>query len=446
MARAEPAKTRASPDPVGDNDAVSRSRLPARIVGSMRIDFTPLRTYRGYRLLFIGQGVSFVGSMVTYVALPYQAYVLSHSSLIVGLISLCELVPILVMAFVGGALADSVDRRLMVRLTETAMCLVVGSLVLNASLRHPQLWVLFVAAGLAAGVDALQRPSLEALVPRLVPQQHLPAAVSLDTLRGTVGQVAGPPIAGVLIAAAGLRGAYGVDVIRFGASLAALSLMRAVPPAADAEPIGISTVVAGMRYAWTRKDLLGTYAVDMNAMFFGMPMALFPQIAVRYGGAGVLGLLYAAPSAGAFLASVTSGWIGRISRQGKAIALAAGMWGLAIVGFGLAGRLWLALIALVVGGAADAVSGLFRGLIWRQTIPDELRGRLAGIEMISYTSGPALGNLEAGILESLAGLRTSIVSGGMACVVGTVALAASLPLFWRFRAARAGGQPGPRGR
>jgi MFS family permease len=431
---AEPGKTRASPDPVGEHDAVSRSRLPARIVGSMRVDLSPLRSYRQYRLLFIGQGVSFAGSMVTYVALPYQAYELSHSSLVVGLISLCELVPILIMAFVGGALADSVDRRLMVRLTETAMCLVVGSLVLNASLAHPQLWVLFVTAAIAAGVDALQRPSLEALIPRLVPPEHLPAAVSLDTLRGTVGQVVGPPVAGVLIAAVGLRGAYGIDVLSFGASLAALSLMRAVPPPAGAERISIRTVVAGVRYAWARKDLLGTYAVDINAMFFGMPMALFPQIAVRYGGAGVLGLLYAAPSAGAFLASVTSGWIGRVVRQGKAIALAAGVWGLAIVGFGLASRLWLALLALAVAGAADAVSGLFRGLIWRQTIPDELRGRLAGIEMISYTSGPALGNLEAGVLESLAGLRTSIVSGGILCVVGTVALAASLPPFWRFRA------------
>ena len=191
-----------------------------------RIDLAPLRGSREFRLLFIGQGVSFFGSMVTYVALPYQAFQISHSSLIVGLLSLAELIPLLITAFVGGALADAVDRRRMVRLTESAMCLVIGVLVVNLLLAHPLLWVLFAVAFAAAGIDGLQRPSLDAMVPRLVPPERLPAASALTSLRGSLGMVAGPPVAGVLIVVAGLPLTYGVDVATYFVSLVALAMMR----------------------------------------------------------------------------------------------------------------------------------------------------------------------------------------------------------------------------
>jgi MFS family permease len=405
-----------------------------RAVSSVAVDVSPLRDNRDFRLLFIGQGVSFAGSMITYVAVPYQAYVLSHSSLVVGLVSVSELLPILVMSFVGGALADAIDRRRMVRITEASLCAVTGVLVLNAALPHPQLWVLFVSVSIAAGIDAVQRPSLDSMVPRLVARETLSTAAALESVRGNLGQLLGPAVAGVLIATVGLPLTYGLDVATFAASLLALSLMRTVPPPPGAERVSLASVRAGLRYASHRQDLLGSYLVDMNAMFFGMPMALFPQIAATFGGPAVLGLLYTAPSAGSLLASVSSGWTSGVRHHGRAIGLAAAAWGVAIIGFGVAPALWIALVALVAAGAADMISGLFRTTLWNQTIPDGIRGRLAGIEVISYSSGPALGNLESGIVGALAGVRTSVVSGGVLCVVGTAVLCALLPRFWNYRA------------
>ena len=415
----------------------SGEEQPAGLRELLHLDLSPLRESREYRLLYVGQAVSFFGSMVTYVALPYQAYELSHSSLIVGLLSVAELAPLLLTAFLGGALADSVDRRSMVRATEVAMCVVVGALVANSALGQPRLWVLFVAAAATAGIDGLQRPSLDAMMPRLVTAEQLPGAIALSSVRSTLGMVAGPAIAGVLIVAIGLPATYAVDVATFGVSLVALAMMRAVPPPPDAAGVSLGAMADGLRYAASRKDLLGTYLVDMNAMFFGIPTALFPQVASHLGGAAVLGVLYAAPSAGSFVVTLSSGWTRRVRRHGRAVALAAAVWGLGIVVFGLAGSLGVAVAGLVVAGGADMVSGLFRSMIWNQSIPDHLRGRLAGIEMLSYSSGPTLGNLEAGIAEAVMGLEASIVFGGVACVLGTALLSAVLPRFWRYDRAEA---------
>jgi MFS family permease len=401
---------------------------------SMALDTAPFRASRDFRLLFFGQGISTAGTMITYVAIPFQTYALTRSSLVVGLISFSELIAILSMALVGGALADAMDRRRMVRLSEFGLCLSVGVLVINASLQHPQLWVLFVVVIVAAALDAVRRPSLDAIVPRIVPPEMLVSAAALDSLQGNLGQVLGPPLAGVLIATVGLPLTYGVDVATFVISAIALTLMQAVPPAPDTAGVNLRAAIAGLRYAVSRQDLLGSYAVDINAMSFGMPMALFPQIASGLGGPAVLGLLYTAPSAGSLLATVTSGWTRRVRHHGRAIAFAAAAWGLAIIAFGFAPSLWVALLALAAAGAADMISGLFRSTLWNQTIPDAMRGRLAGIEMVSYSSGPAMGNLEAGVVGSLAGVRAAVVSGGILCVVGTVVLSALLPKFWGYRA------------
>jgi MFS family permease len=191
-------------------------------------------------------------------------------------------------------------------------------------------------------------------------------------------------------------------------------------------------VAEGLRYAASRQELVGTYVVDINAMFFGMPMALFPALAERYGGTAVVGLLFAAPGAGSILATLTSGWAARVHRHGRAVVLAAAGWGAAIVGFGLAHALWLALLCLAVAGGADAVSGIFRATIWNETIPDRLRGRLAGVEMISWSTGPMLGNTEAGLAAGLFGLEASVVAGGVLCLAGSFALAAALPRFWSY--------------
>jgi MFS family permease len=208
-------------------------------------------------------------------------------------------------------------------------------------------------------------------------------------------------------------------------------MIRSVPTPIDADRPSLRSVIQGVKYARSRQELLDTYLIDLNAMFFGMPMALFPALAESFGGVSV-GLFYAMPAVGSLMATLTSGWTKRVHKHGLAVTIAAAVWGLAIIAFGMADRLWLALLFLAMAGAADMVSGLFRMTIWNQTIPDHLRGRLAGIEMISYMTGPYLGNGEAGLVASLFGLRTSVISGGVLCVAGSGLLALLLPAFLRY--------------
>ncbi len=396
------------------------------------IDIGPLRRHRDFRLLTAGLGLSFFGSMVTYVAVPYQAYQLTGSSLVVGLLSFAELPPLLLTALYGGALADAFDRRRLVQVSELLLAVCAGALFVNSLLPSPQLWALFVIGIAMAGLDGLQRPPLDAMTPRLVERHELTAANAVGSLRTNAGSIGGPAFAGVLIATAGLPATYAFDVLTFAVSLAALARIRALPPPPGAEPPSLRRIVEGIRYAKSRPELVGTYGVDIVAMFFGMPMALFPALAEELGGAGALGVLYAAPSVGALLATLTSGWTSRVHRHGMAVIVAAGAWGVGITGFGFAPNLGLAAAALAFAGAADMVSGIFRGTIWDMTIPDELRGRLAGIEQVSYSTGPLLGNLEAGVVASLAGLRTSVVSGGVLCVIGVALAALALPAFRRY--------------
>ena len=411
-----------------DDDSLT-GRPPRRWWHLATVDITPLRRHRDFRLLFIGRFVSFFGSMITVVAFPYQVYQLTHSVLLVGLLGVLEFAAILAVAFVGGALADARDRRSMVLLSEAA--LMVCSLLLagNAAIAHPQVWLLFVVATAWGALDAIQRPSLDAMLPRLVAKDELAAAAALGSIRGTLGQVLGPALGGVLVAALGLSFTYMVDVATFVVGLACLWLMKAVPPPVGAERPSLRRVLEGLRYARSRQELLGTYFIDMIAMFFGMPMALFPAIAQGLGGPKVLGLLYAAPALGSFAFSATSGWTNRIHRHGIGVAVAAVIWGLAIIGFGFAPSLWLAVLFLAIAGAADMMSGVFRSVIWNQTIPDSLRGRLASIEMLSWSSGPALGNFEAGAVASIFNVRISIVSGGVLCVIGCVLCTLALPAF-----------------
>jgi MFS family permease len=381
--------------------------------------------------------------MITSVAVPYQVYLLSHSVLLVGTLGLAELAAILIFALLGGALADATDRRLMVLLSEAG--LMTGSLLLagDSLLARPVLWLIFAIVVLQGSFDALQRPSLDALLPRLVDRDELTAAAALGSVRGTLGMIAGPAIAGVLIAVAGLPATYVVDVATFVIGLACLTLMKAVPPPADAERPSLRRVIEGIQYARSRPELIGTYVVDIVAMLFGMPMALFPAIAQGLGGPSVLGLLYAAPSVGAFAFAATSGWTRRIHRHGMGVIIAAILWGVAIIGFGVVPGLAAALVFLALAGAADLMSGVFRSVIWNQTIPDSLRGRLASIELLSYSVGPTLGNFEAGVVASIFSIRFSVVSGGVLCVAGCLLCALALPAFRHYDARRYHQAPDP---
>lgn len=393
------------------------------------VDLGPLRRHRDFRLLWLGQLVSMLGHSVTEVAVPYQMYQLTHSVLMVGLISGVELVPMLVLGLAGGLLADARDRRLMVLVTEVGFGLVSLGLMANTLQGHPSVTVLFFLAAFGGGMFAIQRPSMDSLLPRLVSVDEIPAATAVNSIRGTFGMIAGPAVAGVMIAAIGLPYAYAVDVVCIGVSLVMLLLMRPVPPSATAEAPSLRRLVEGFRYAWSRQELVGTYLVDIVAMLFGMPLALFPAIADHLGGASVLGLLYAAPAVGALVLSLTSGWTSRVHRHGVGLAFAAVAWGLAIIAFGYAASVPLALLFLALAGGADMLSGLFRQAIWGQTIPDHLRGRLAGIEFLSYTSGPALGGVESGAVAAVFGVQFSVVSGGVLCVVAVLLLTAALPRF-----------------
>src|SRR6185436_2714569 len=295
-------------------------------------------------------------------------------------------------------------------------------------------WSLYLVAAWMSGVSGLQRPSIESLSPRLVPHDELPAAGSVAVFRGSICMIVGPAVGGALIVSAGLPATYMADVASYGLSLFCLWLIKAVPQPEDANPPSVAAVIEGLRYARSRDELIGTYVVDFVAMVFGMPLALFPAVSDRLGGPTVLGLLYAAPAAGALVASLTSQWTPRVHRHGLAVMLAAIVWRVAIAGFGFSATLWPALACLAVAGGADAVSGIFRMTIWNQTIPDALRGRLASIEMVSYSSGPLLGHVEAGGVAAAFGVTSSIISGGVLCVVAVLASGWWLPQFVRYDA------------
>ncbi|MEU4694497.1 MFS transporter [Actinoplanes sp. NPDC023714] len=397
------------------------------------MDLAPLRTSRDFRFVFIGGVVTSFGSFISYVTIPYQVAKLTDDPLMVGLIGVCELAPILIMAFVGGALADYIDRRLLVRGAEIALAAICGILLVNSLSDEPHLWLLYIAAFLTAAVASVQRPALEAMIPRLVKPEQLPATMSLQSLGAQFAQLFGMPLAGILLANFDLAYVYAFDLLTFVVSLICLTLVKAVPPPPAADRPSLSSVVTGLRYAKSRPELLGTYLVDINAMFFGMPSALYPFLANKLGGPSVLGLLYAAPAVGSLLATFGSGWTSRVHRHGLMVLIAAAFWGVGIIGVGLSPTLWLTLFCLAFAGAADMISGIFRMTMWNQTIPDHLRGRLAGIEMLSYTTGPLAGQLRSGLMARTSlGVPGAIWLGGVLCVAGSVALAAALPKLVRY--------------
>jgi len=403
----------------------------------MLLDISPLRRHRDFRLVFIGQLVSSFGSFITYVALPVQVYELTKSSAVVGLIGAVQLVPLFATALWGGAVADAFDRRKLLLRCEGLMMLGSLALVMNSLADEPSVTLLFVVAAFMSAVNGFHRPALEAITQKLVAFEELAAVSALASLRGTTAAIAGPAVAGIMIAAYGLPFAYGVEVATFAVSIAALAGVRAMPPAERSPEVGLASVVEGLRYAVSRPELIGTYAVDIVAMTFAMPMAVFPALAVELGGTATVGYLYSAMSVGALLVTVFSAWTRNVERRGAAVVIAAALWGVAIVALGYARSVEAAVVCLALAGAADMVSGLFRMTIWNETIPSTLRGRMAGIEQLSYMTGPLLGNARAGFMAERFGLGRSIVWGGLICVGCVAACVPLLPRFWRYRRSQA---------
>jgi MFS family permease len=410
-------------------------RPPSRL-RRLAIDIGPLRRYPAFRRLFIGQTISTFGSEIAAVAAPIQLYHLTHSTLQVGLLSLCELFPLLTLTIVGGAIADAVDRRRLLLVTEVLLALVALGFAANASLAQPRVWALYVLVTLAMSVFSLGVAGLNTVIPRLVGPDELAAANAIENVYGSTTNVAGPALGGALIALLNYRGAYLLDAGTFAASLWSVWRLPALPPAHDAERPSLRSIAEGFRFVRRKKVLLGMFLVDSNAMVFGMPRALFPALAFGrfHGGSGIAGLMYAAPYAGALVSSLLSGWIGHVRRQGLIVAIAAALWGAAIVAFGFASSLWLALLFLAAAGAADNVSAVLRGTILWTVTPDHIRGRVSGIEFAQVAATPALGNVEAGLVASLTSIRLSIVSGGLACVAGTFLVALAVPAILRYDA------------
>jgi MFS family permease len=405
------------------------------VVGRLTIDLSPLRESPPFRRLYIGQAISWFTGEITWVAVPIQLYHLTHSTLQVGLLYLTTLVPLLFAPIIGGAVADAVDRRTMLLFAEGGFALVSVALVINAAIPHPRVWALYALDFVATTVFSFGTPAMRSLAPRLVREEKIVAVSALESLASNFNAVAGPAAGGLVIAALGFTGTYLLDAASFVVSLASIWQLPKLPPAHDAEAVSLRSILDGFRYVGTQPVVLGIFLVDTNAMIFGMPMALFPALGAHFGGGSkTVGFLYAAPYAGAFIASVFSGWAGRVRRQGVGVVIAAAAWGAALVAFGYSTALWVALALLAVAGAADFLSALWRSAIVLTSTPDAMRGRVTGIEFTQVAAAPTLGNVEAGVVGSLTSLRFSIVSGGLLCVAGCGVLALLFPALLRYRA------------
>ena len=384
-------------------------------------------------MLYTGQFVSFIGTMITGVALPYQIYHLTHSSLMVGLLSLAQLIPLLFTALIGGVCADRYNRRGLVIKTELILMIGCIILVFNAHIPHPSLWVIFVVSSIMSAITGLHRPAFESMNQQLVKPEDYKALAALSSFKAGFCMIAGPAIAGLIIAYYGLVLTYFIDFLTFVVSLINLMLMRRLPsPPSETHSSMFSSLKQGLLFSMQRQELLGSYFVDFTAMVFAMPNALFPAMALSFGGVKTLGFLYAAPAVGALLLSFFSSWTANVKQDGKAIAIAAGFWGASMIGFGLSTTLWPALFFLALSGAFDTISGIFRSSLWNHSIPQDYRGRLAGIEMISYLSGPRLGDTRAGAIASCFGITTAVVSGGVLCIVGVAICCLCMPKFWKY--------------
>ncbi|HUN37438.1 MAG TPA: MFS transporter [Trebonia sp.] len=408
----------------------SPGQRPRRLASRVLMDLTPLKVSRDYRALISGQLVSTLGTQLTAVAVPFQVYAMTRSSLDVGLVSLTQLIPLIIGSLWGGTLVDAMDRRKLLMVEEIAAAIMTAGLALNADLLHA-LWPLFVFPAATAALGGIDSSARNAMIPNLVGLELIPASNALFQSLFQLGSIAGPAVAGLLLAGAGIKVVFWLNVATFLASIVAVSVMSPQPPQGTAVRPGLRSIIDGFRFVRTSQPVQGAYLIDVNAMVFGLPRALFPALAATTfgGGATTVGLLYAAPGVGALIGAVTTGWVGRVRRQGLAVIIAVIVWGAAITGFGLVPWLWGALPLLAIAGWADMLSAVFRNTIIQFSGPDEMRGRLMGVQVAVVTGGPRLGDLEAGAIANAFGDTASIVSGGLACILGALLVARALPGF-----------------
>jgi MFS family permease len=408
-------------------------------VGLLRrfaIDTRPLR-HTPYRRLWSSTAVTSIGSQLTAIAVPYQVYELTHSSTWVGLASFAGLAPLIVFGLWGGAVADIVDRRKLLLVTNSGVALTSLGLWLQAAVKVDSVALLIGLLMVQQAMFGLNSPARGAAIPRLVPAAELPAANALNATVTYVGAVVGPLVAGSLIPLIGLPTLYLIDVCGLGAALWAVFLLPSMPPAEGASRrADWSHLLEGFRFVMAHKLLFMSFAVDLVAMIFGMPRALFPQLAATTFASNKLslGLLYAAIPVGSMLGGLLSGTFSRARRHGLMTIVAVCIWGFAIIGFGLTGSLPVAVAFLAIGGAADLVSMVFRGTILQSEVPDELRGRMQGVFTVVVAGGPRLADLLHGVLGASIGSRATIAGGGVAVVVGTLLLAAFVPAYRHYRA------------
>ena len=396
------------------------------------IDLAPLRKSKDFRNLWAAGLISYFGSMITYVAVPFQIKELTNSYVAVAISGLVQIVPLIIFGLYGGVLADALDRRKLIWVTEALSLVFTGALLVNSLLEAPNLNLIYLVSGLFAATSGLRQPAMQAALPRLVDHEDMAAAAALMSLRWQVGVIIGPAIGGILISTYSVAVGYAADIATFVLSLILIAMMKKIPPSHEAQKPSLAGLIEGIKYAFARKDLLGTYLVDLAAMFFAMPIALIPFWADQLGAPWAIGLLYAAGTVGSILVTLTSGWTKSVRFYGKAIMWAAIGWGVAIALAGATNYLWLVLLFLTLAGASDMVSALFRSAMWNQTIPDNFRGRLAGIELLSYSLGPLAGQMRAAAMAAATTLSISVTSGGIICVIAVVILAVLLPKFRKF--------------
>ena len=376
-----------------------------------------------------------LGNQLTTVAIPFQVFSMTHSSLQVGLVSLAQLVPLVVGSLIGGTLGDVMDRRRLMIISSALSALAAAGLMANALLPHPSLVAIYLISALAAGLLGLASPARTAAIPRMVRPELLVAAYSFNQIVIQVATIVGPAIAGILIATVGLPWTFGLDAASFGGLLVTSLLLRPLPPQHAGQTAGLRSILAGMSYLRGRQALQGIYLIDLNAMIFGMPRALFPALAAGlfHVGPQGLGLLYAAPGIGALVGASTTGWAERVERRGRAVVVAVIIWGAAVAVMGAVPWLWVALVLLAIAGWADVISAVLRNTILQTSIPDAMRSRLSSFQMAVVQGGPRLGDAEAGAVAAVSSTELSVISGGVACVLGAIAIARLLPGFWEER-------------